>query len=193
MTRIISGSRGGRRIAVPPVGTRPTSDRVREAMFSSLDSQFVWSGLHVLDLYSGSGALGIEALSRGASHALFIENDARATAIIRKNLVDLGFSSTVVEANVATIARTAPPAGIPGSSAPYDLVFIDPPYDLPASDIQTALTGLTNRGWFADDVLAVVERSTRDLESPWPQGWSEVRRKAYGETTLWYGHIDSDG
>src|SRR5438067_2074266 len=90
MTRIVAGIAGGRRLRVPPAGTRPTSDRVREALFNMLAARMDFDGVRVLDLYAGSGALGLEALSRGASHALLVESDRKAAAVVRGNIADLG-------------------------------------------------------------------------------------------------------
>lgn len=124
--RIVAGSLGGRRIAVPPGrSTRPTSDRVREAVFAMLGDL---DGERVLDLFAGSGALGLEALSRGAASATFVERDPRAAAVIRRNIYDLGLAdaqAVVVQAPVAAALRTARERG-----DAYDLLFADPPYRL---------------------------------------------------------------
>jgi 16S rRNA (guanine966-N2)-methyltransferase len=124
--RIVAGRFGGRRIAVPPGrATRPTSDRVREALFSMLGPL---DGERVLDAFAGSGALGLEALSRGAGSALFVESDARAARVIRGNLADLGVpeeDAIVVQAPLSVALRTARERG-----DAYDLVFLDPPYRL---------------------------------------------------------------
>src|SRR5882757_857349 len=135
MTRVIAGSLGGRRISVPPAGTRPTSERVREALFSSLEASLGMAGLYVLDLCAGSGALGIEALSRGAGQALFVESDRRAANVLRRNLTDLGLDKVGV-------LRTAPAASVLAAPADrtYDLVLADPPYDIADSEVS---------GWLA--------------------------------------------
>ncbi|KAA1399860.1 16S rRNA (guanine(966)-N(2))-methyltransferase RsmD [Aeromicrobium ginsengisoli] len=179
MTRIIAGTYGGRRIQTPKGdGTRPTSDRVREAMFSSLESELGgFEGLHVLDLFAGSGALGLEALSRGATHAVFVESDARAVAVIKGNIKELGAagSATRMKAGAYVDSPVDPR---------FDLVFIDPPYDL-ATD---SVTGLVRRlqEHSATGALFVVERATRDPFT-WPEGVEGLRHKKYGETTVWYG------
>ncbi|HEX4244475.1 MAG TPA: 16S rRNA (guanine(966)-N(2))-methyltransferase RsmD, partial [Acidimicrobiales bacterium] len=130
MTRIIAGTVGGRRIVVPPVGTRPTSERVREALFSSLEASMGLAGLSVLDLCAGSGALGIEALSRGAGHALFVESDRRAATALSRNLTALRLTK-VGALRVATAETVlAAPA-----DRTYDLVLADPPYEVPDSEI----------------------------------------------------------
>lgn len=184
MTRIIGGRVGGRRIATPRgVGTRPTSDRVREALFSAIES---WcgslTGLRFLDLYAGSGAVGLEARSRGADAVTLVEHDRRTTILIRDNLRTLGFSQ--VEVVAGAVARVL--AGSP--SAPYDVVFLDPPYDLSTDDVLADLSALRRHGWLSEDAVVVVERSTRSGELIWPAGFVPARSKKYGETTLWYGH-----
>lgn len=180
MTRIIAGSLGGRRIETPKGdGTRPTSDRVREALFSALESELGgFEDLEVLDLFAGSGALGLEALSRGAARATFVESDRRAAATIRRNIDALELQHAVVQPIKAAtfVARPHDPA--------FDLVFIDPPYAL----VTQTVTGLVRmvKEHTADEALFVVERATRD-PFEWPVGTEAVRHKAYGETTLWYG------
>ncbi|VXC10300.1 16S rRNA (guanine(966)-N(2))-methyltransferase RsmD [Aeromicrobium sp. 9AM] len=180
MTRIIAGHYGGRRIETPKGdGTRPTSDRVREAMFSSIQSELGgFESLQVLDLFAGSGALGLETLSRGASHATFVESDARAAAVIKGNIKSLGVSgAAVVKATASGFLEREHDDG-------FDLVFLDPPYALPT----TQLTGLVRRAKeiSAAEALFVVERATRD-PFEWPEGVEGLRHKKYGETTVWYG------
>lgn len=181
MTRIIGGSAGGRRLATPPgEGTRPTSDRVREALFSALESWFgTWEGVRVLDLYAGSGALGLEACSRGAAHALLVEKDRRTAALVAGNARDLGLTAArVVTGSVRSVLTGHP-------DAPYDLVLSDPPYPLLDEDVDADLVALVEHGWLADSALVVVERSRRSREPRWPDGFLLERRRKYGETTLW--------
>ncbi|MFE5287341.1 16S rRNA (guanine(966)-N(2))-methyltransferase RsmD [Nocardia sp. NPDC056611] len=178
MTRIVAGTAGGRRLRVPPAGTRPTSDRVREALFSFLHARMDFDGLHVLDLYAGSGALALEALSRGASHALLIEADRKAAAIIRGNIGDLGLPGAELRQNsVGSVLSGAAPER-------YDLVFSDPPYDLDVADVQSDLRSLAENGWLHDDALIVVERSTRSPDLVWPDGFAPLKSRTYGETRL---------
>jgi len=185
MTRIIGGSAGGRRINTPRgVSTRPTSDRVREALFSAVEA---WcgslSGLRVLDLYAGSGAVGLEARSRGAGVVTLVEHDRRTAALITENVRTLGFTQrieVVVGAVAATLAR-AP-------RTPYDLVFLDPPYALPAEDVDRDLAALVAHGWLVPSALVVLERGSRGSDPTWPEGLVADRDKKYGETVLWYGH-----
>lgn len=187
--RIIAGAASGRRLAVPRSGTRPTSDRVREALFSSLSSSFGgWEGVRVLDLYAGSGALGLEALSRGAAHVTFVERSPRAVSILRANIATVGIPGTdvVVREALATVSGAAP-------TEPFDLVLADPPYDIAVEDVRDVLSALARPGWTADNALAIVERSARARDEPWPAHeecstyWELLRRKDYGDTSLWYG------
>lgn len=182
MTRIIAGTYGGRQIKTPKGdGTRPTSDRVREAMFSSIESELggFGDGLWVLDLFAGSGALGLEALSRGAESATFVESDRRAATVIKGNLADLG----VRGGHVITTSASGFVGGH-HDDPPFGLVFIDPPYAL-ATDLVIGLVR-TLHEHAASDALFVVERATRD-PFVWPEGVEGLRSKKYGETTLWYG------
>lgn len=187
MTRIIGGTARGRRLRTPAGdNTRPTSDRVREAMFSAIDSALgTLSGLRFLDLYAGSGAVGLEAMSRGAGAVTLVEHDRRTASLIRENVRTLGFSAVDVVTSTVSRAVEQPP------SLPYDVVFLDPPYSLPTSDVRRALSALLAKGWLAEDALLVVERSSRDGEFDWPPGLVGDRAKKYGETTLWYGHAAS--
>ncbi|MET7618685.1 16S rRNA (guanine(966)-N(2))-methyltransferase RsmD [Streptomyces sp. NPDC005408] len=188
MTRVIAGAAGGRRIAVPPgTGTRPTSDRAREGLFSSWESLLgTLSGIRVADLYAGSGAVGLEALSRGASHALLVEADNRAARIVRENVRALGLPGAEVRTGKAEQIVTGP-----APADPYDVVFLDPPYAVTDDDLREILLTLRRQGWLADDALATVERSTRGGEFVWPQGFEPLRARRYGEGTLWYGRAAS--
>ena len=171
MTRIIAGTHRGRQLAVPPGAvTRPTSDRAREGMFSSLQSLLDLEGAVVLNLYAGSGALGLEALSRGAASATLVESDERALAVLRRNTEALGLPAVVVGLEVERF--------LAGTPEPYDLVLLDPPYDL-----EIDLAALVP--WAAD--VVVVERRSRGPQLTWPAGLEAVRSRRYGEATLWYG------
>ena len=173
-----SGRRSG-------TGTRPTTDRVRESLFNVLDARMELAGAVVLDLYAGSGALGIEALSRGAASATFVESDRRAAAVITANLATLGITgATVRSANVAAVV-----AG--GADRPADLVFADPPYELPAADVEAVLAALADRGWVANGAIAVVERAASGPTLAWPAGWTPGRDRRYGDTRLEFGDFVS--
>ncbi|MBQ1014003.1 16S rRNA (guanine(966)-N(2))-methyltransferase RsmD [Micromonospora sp. M51] len=184
MTRIVAGTLGGRRIAAPPgAGTRPTSDRVREALFSAVQADVDLDGARFADLYAGSGAVGLEALSRGARHVLLVESDPRAARVIRENVAALraGPVARLVTGKVATVLAAGP------DGEPYDVVFADPPYAVPDEEITAMLAALVDGGWLAPDALVVVERSRRTREFDWVEGITAERSRRYGETTLWYG------
>jgi 16S rRNA (guanine(966)-N(2))-methyltransferase RsmD len=183
VSRIVAGVLGGRRLATPPGrGTRPTSDRVREALFSTLDTMVDLDGARVADLYAGSGAVGLEAASRGASHVLLVESDPRAARTARDNVSTLGVGDRVrlSRASVEQALATRP-------EQPYDLVFADPPYSVPDTAIDAMLTGLAENGWLAEGAVVVVERSSRDAPVTWVPGITAERGRRYGETMLWYG------
>lgn len=184
MTRIIGGTAGGRRLLTPRgVHTRPTSDRVREALFSAVES---WCGslrgLRFLDLYAGSGAVGLEAWSRGAGVVTLVEQDRRTAAMITTNARTLGFSRADVRVGAVAGALHRQPA------APYDIAFLDPPYPLSEEDVTADLSALVEHDWLVPGALLVVERSLRTGEPTWPEGVVDMRSRRYGETVLWYGH-----
>jgi len=189
MTRVIAGAAGGRRLAVPPgTGTRPTSDRAREGLFSTWQSLLggPLEGERVLDLFAGSGAVGLEALSRGAGHTLLVEADARAARVIRENVKNLGLPGAEVRSGKAEqIIQSPAPAD------PYDLVFLDPPYRVTDHDLRETLLTLRSGGWLAPEAIVTVERSTRGGEFSWPDGFEAIRARRYGEGTFWYGRAAS--
>ena len=194
MTRIVAGSLGGRTIAVPPKGTRPTSDRVREAIFSRLTHLDVLDGARVLDLYAGSGALGLEAASRGAAEVTLVDSARPAADVARKNVATLRLTTVRVvtetaERFAAALAGAGPRAGsaaTSGRTAALDLVFLDPPYDLDETTLAAVLTHLAAPDVLADDAVVVVERSIRTPEPTWPDGLAAFARKDYGETAVYY-------
>lgn len=180
MTRIIAGVLGGRRIHTPKgSGTRPTSDRTREALFSSLTARGALDGARVLDLFAGSGALGIEAVSRGAASAVLVDHDPGAVAAIRRTLADLGLRRDQV-----SVQSRAVRAYLSGAPRPHDLVLIDPPYDLNEASLAELLENLTD-GWLAAQAIVVVERSVRSPEPTWPDALERVQERTYGETAIW--------
>ena len=189
MTRVIGGLARGRRLAVPVRGTRPTSDRVRESMFSSLDADLVaggsaWADVVALDLYAGSGALGLEALSRGARAAYLVESDRAAARTLTANAEAVGLPGAQVLVRRAEALASAP-APDPGAS----LVLLDPPYDVDAAAIRALLGRLAASGWIVDGARVVVERPSRDAEDPLPAGWASSPRRRFGDTCLWYGRV----
>jgi 16S rRNA (guanine966-N2)-methyltransferase len=194
VTRIIAGSARGRRLETPKGDrTRPTSDRVREALFSAMES---WAGslhgLRVLDLYAGSGAIGLEAWSRGAAAVTLVESDRPTADLIRRNARTLGCDVAEVRAVTVGSALAIAPA------SPYDVVFSDPPYPLSEDDLAHDLALLGTHHWLAvQDALVVVERGSRSPEPTWPAGVAPLagkrRMKKYGETTLWYAATGDEG
>ena len=187
MPRIIAGALGGRTIPGPPgKGTRPTSDRVREALFSRLDGWDAVAGARVLDLYAGTGALALEALSRGAEHAVLVEVHAPTARQLRRTAGELGLAAQV-EVRPGKAATVA--AGLAGHDA--TLVFLDPPYDVATEDLEALL--LTLRRALTDDALVVLERSSRSRPLVWPEGWADDGTKSYGETVLQFGGPVGEG
>jgi 16S rRNA (guanine966-N2)-methyltransferase len=179
VTRIVAGTAGGRRLVVPPRGTRPTSERVREALFNAIESAFDLDGAAVLDLYAGSGALGLEALSRGASRVTFVESDRNALSVLRKNVATIGIpGAQVVPGRVLTVLQA-------GTAEPYDVVLADPPYA--DEDMDAVLKALD--GWTRPGALVVLERSVRSADPVWPSPLEALRTKRYGDTALhWACH-----
>ncbi|WP_020107257.1 16S rRNA (guanine(966)-N(2))-methyltransferase RsmD [Nocardia sp. 348MFTsu5.1] len=176
MTRIIAGSARGRRLAVPAAGTRPTTDQVRESVFNILTNRIDFSGLVVFDLFAGSGALGLEALSRGAGSAILVESDAKAAKVIGGNITSSGLSGArLVRRRVADYLRGGAPVA--------DLVFADPPYDLPGEQVDEMLT-LLSGGALAPGGMVVLERSVRSAATGWPDAFGEPEIRKYGETRV---------
>ncbi len=205
MTRVIAGEAGGRRLAVPPgTTTRPTSDRGREGLFASLLSELgTFDGRRVLDLYAGSGAIGLEALSRGAERVLLVESDRRAAAVIKANVAAVGMPGATVAVDRVERLLSRPPVGAsaaasasagPSASAEagrYDVVLADPPYALAEAALTRVLT-LLEGGWLADGALVVIERATRSGPLDWPPGYLPSKSRRYGEATFWYGWHGSE-
>ena len=184
MTRIVAGSAKGRRLAVPQRGTRPTSERAREALFSSLAGLVDIDGARVLDLFAGTGAVGLEALSRGAAWATFVDSDRTACEILRANVATVGIER-------ADIHRRQAAAYLVGAGAdePYDLAFLDPPYAFGEQPLGVLLATLATSDWLAPEAVVVVERSARSPEPRWPEAVEPVKQKRYGEGLLWYGRV----
>jgi 16S rRNA (guanine966-N2)-methyltransferase len=201
VARVIAGEAGGRRLAVPGGrDTRPTSDRAREGLFATIVSMLgSLDGARVLDLYAGSGAVGLEALSRGAEHVLLVEHGARAARVIRENIEAIGLSGAVLAADRVerVLARGPAPAGAQDAPAGaqdddtvggrYDVVFADPPYALADAAVSQVLSLLAGQGWLAPGALVIVERATRSGPVNWPDGFVPDRARRYGEATFWYG------
>lgn len=177
VTRIVAGRAGGRTLTVPPHVTRPTSERVREALFNSLETAGDLDETRVLDLYAGSGALGLEALSRGAADVLFVESDRRAAQVLRTNVAAVGLGGHVRQGAAEAVVAE-------GSPRPFDVVLIDPPYALAGDTLTTVLKGLVSGGWLTESGLVVVERAVRDGDPAWPAGLAALSTKRYGGTAL---------
>jgi 16S rRNA (guanine966-N2)-methyltransferase len=181
MTRIVAGQWGGRRLDVPPGdGTRPTSDRVREAMFASLHSALGgFDKVRVLDLFAGSGALGLEALSRGAEHADLVELSAKAAQVAQRNVAELAAPAVVHRMSAERFLASAP-------AKPYHLLMLDPPYAMATEDLRQLVARLEVGSWRDEHSVIVVERSIKDPWA-WPDTVTAIRDKRYGQTQLWYG------
>lgn len=186
MTRIIAGVAKGRRLTVPKQGTRPTSDRVRESMFSAIAAHLLkagrdWQQISVLDLYSGTGALGLEALSRGANRVVMVEKARAAGDVIRANMTAVALpGAEIIVGDVGAIKARL-------GAQPFDLVLADPPYELASTSISTVLLGLEVSGLLTQSALVIVERTSMDRQSPFPLPWEVLQRRRHGDTTLWYG------
>ena len=185
MTRIIAGTAGGRRL-VTAAGrtTRPTSDRTREGLFATvLAIRGGLAGAAVLDLYAGSGAVGLEALSRGASDVMMVESDPRAAAVIRANIAAIGLAGAQLVAGKVERVLALGPDG-----RQRDFVFADPPYALSDLELEQMLAALVSQRWLTPGAIVTVERATRSGPPTWPSGYEPDRSRKYGEATLWYGH-----
>jgi len=186
VARVIAGEAGGRRLTVPGGReTRPTSDRAREGLFATIFS-IVGSlaGARVLDLYAGSGAVGLEALSRGAAHVFLVESGTRAGRVIKANIAALGLpgAEVIVDRVERVLAR-----GPEDTRGRYDIVFADPPYALDGEEVSAILSALADRAWLAPGALVIVERATRSGPVRWPAAYVQDRARRYGEATFWYG------
>jgi 16S rRNA (guanine966-N2)-methyltransferase len=185
VTRIIAGVARGRRLSVPSgTRTRPTGDRAREGLFATITAvRGPLREARFLDLYAGSGAVGLEALSRGAARALFVESDPAAARVIRGNIAAVGLpGGDVITAAAAPVLRRGP-----GGEAAFDVVVADPPYAAGDDEVTAMLVALAEHGWLAAGALLAVERATRSGPVLWPPGYRPDRSRRYGEATFWYG------
>ena len=193
VSRIIAGSAGGRRISMPPgSATRPTTDRVREAIFSAIAAWAATSAaapeealadLGFCDLYACSGAVGLEAASRGAARVLLVEQNRLAAQHIRRSAAQLGLNVNVKVADVTSLLYHAPATG-------FDIVFADPPYDHASETIDAQLVTLIDHGWVSRPGLVVLERSRRSPPPKWPGAVSTTWTRAYGETEVYFGSME---
>ena len=190
--RIIAGVAKGRSLSSVAGATRPTSDRAREAIFSTLTSEFGdFLGLHILDLFSGSGAIGLEALSRGASLVHCVEKDDSATKTISKNSELVQKAQTVgafhlfhmsVQKFVEELAQNQ-----------YHFVYIDPPYDFADSELTSILGKLLSNNFFKDDAVIAIERASKTAQPAWPAGYEPSRTKVYGQASIYYANHAKNG
>ena len=188
MTRIIAGFAGSRELKVPKEGTRPTSDRVREALFSALDAADLIRGSRVLDLYAGTGALGLEAMSRGAKHVGLVENNAKAAKIIRHNARMVAHAGGK-EAGSFEVRQESVGSFLSQSRSMWNLVLIDPPYSVTNEELELVLETLSRE--MTRDGVVVVERSARDRVFTAPEKMTIFRTKDYGDTVLvWLEIVD---
>ncbi|MFP4149654.1 MAG: 16S rRNA (guanine(966)-N(2))-methyltransferase RsmD [Nitriliruptoraceae bacterium] len=178
--RIVAGLAKGRRLAAPPgAAVRPTADRVREALFSSLQPRLL--GAHVLDLYAGSGALGLEAASRGAARVVLVERDRRVLEVLRSNVAAVGLAG--VEVVAGEVAAVLAGRGTPKlTAAPFDLVLADPPYATPGEEVEAVLAALVDH--LAADAEVVLERDRHAAAPRWPEGLEVRTPRRYGATVL---------
>lgn len=196
MSRIISGAAGGVRLAsVPGDNTRPTTDRVKESLFSKLESYDIIRDARVLDAFGGSGALGCEALSRGAASVTLLDIYPKAVAVIRKNVAAVekamgrtGAGSSSAAGSVARVQQSQALTYVKSASGPWDLVFADPPYAMPNEQVSELLEALTPK--LAEGAVVVVERSSRDAEPVWGEGMYCFSTRQHGETVLYYVEPD---
>ena len=151
---------------------------MRESLFNIVTARLDLNGLSVLDLYAGSGALGLEALSRGAASALFVESDRRAAIVLERNIATLGLpGATLRRGLVATVLAA-------GAAAPVDIVLADPPYEVDAAEVDAVITALTTHRWARDGTLLIVERAAAGAPLCWPSGWQPWEPRVYGDTRL---------
>ena len=184
--RIIAGRAKGRNIDAVASATRPTSDRAREALFSTLASEFGdFEGLHVLDLYAGTGAIALEALSRGASVVHAVEKDEPAAQAIEKNYENIKSAQCPGMFHLYTMGVNRFLQD--KAQLRYHFVYVDPPYDLDDLDVVETLIQLVSGCFLHPQALIAVERNSRVREISWPDGLEQVREKNYGQATIFYG------
>ena len=183
--RIIAGLAKGRNLISPSGATRPTSDRAREALFSTLESEFgSINDLTVLDLYCGSGAVGAEALSRSAAVVYAVDNDEKATSVTRQNFAllenisGIGTTSVITSSVGKFLDKT--------SELKFDVVFLDPPYDLPNNEIEKTLSSLVKNGFLKSSAVIAIERDSKSKRLNWPLGLKELKERKYGAATIFY-------
>ena len=190
MTRIIGGLAGSLQLTSPAKSTRPTSDRIRESIFNRLESQAALGNARVLDLFAGTGALGLEALSRGAVSLQMVENNRQAYSVCQRNARSVTDALTRQEEEVAWQISPLDSGAFAGTGGPYDLVFIDPPYEYANASLESLLGKL--KPTLSKEALVIVERSSRTDEPALPQGYTLESRKDYGDTSVYWLELASD-
>ena len=185
--RIIAGVAKGRTLGTVAGATRPTSDRAREGLFSSLLSEFGdFLGLHVLDLFGGSGAIALEALSRGASLVHIVEKDNDAQKTIENNFELVNKNKPAGKFHLYSMSAQRFVSDPPKER--YHIVYIDPPYEFLDSEVEDILSKLHEGGFLKDDALIAVERTAKRSNFSWPTGFTAVRERNYGQATIFYGN-----
>lgn len=190
--RIIAGVAKGRSLSSVAGATRPTSDRAREAIFSTLTSEFGdFLGLQILDLFAGSGAMGLEALSRGASLVHCVEKDDAAAKTISTNASLVQKAQPVGVFHLFHMSAQKFVEGTPQNQ--YHFIYIDPPYDFSDSEISTILEKLHENNFFKDDAVIAIERASKTKQPVWPQGYEPSRTKVYGQASIYYANYAKNG
>lgn len=187
--RIIAGSAKGRTLVTPAGVTRPTSDRTREGIFSALESEIgTCEGITFLDLYGGTGAVGLEALSRGAAEVIAVEKDVKAANVCRenyeliKNVVTGRFSVLRMSVDAFLDLDT-------NKESHFDVIYLDPPYDVPNSTIEKVLSKIIERKILRSDGVVIAERASRSNAFSWPQGYTPIKERKYGEGTVYFAQF----
>jgi len=190
--RIIAGVAKGRSLSSVAGATRPTSDRAREAIFSTLTSEFGdFLGLQILDLFAGSGAMGLEALSRGASLVHCVEKDDAAAKTISTNASIVQKAQPVGAFHLFHMSVQKFVEGTPQNQ--YHFIYIDPPYDFSDSEISTILEKLHANNFFKDGAVIAIERASKTTQPVWPQGYEPSRTKVYGQASIYYANYAKNG
>jgi len=190
--RIIAGVAKGRSLSSVAGATRPTSDRAREAIFSTLTSEFGdFLGLQILDLFAGSGAMGLEALSRGASLVHCVEKDDAAAKTIATNASLVQKAQPVGVFHLFHMSAQKFVEGTPQNQ--YHFIYIDPPYDFSDSEISTILEKLHANNFFKDGAVIAIERASKTAQPVWPQGYEPSRTKVYGQASIYYANYAKNG
>jgi 16S rRNA (guanine966-N2)-methyltransferase len=187
--RIVAGSARGRRLEAPASVTRPTSDRAREGLFSTLEHLLgTMNAKRVLDLYAGTGAIGLEAASRGASQVDLVENGWQAVQVCRSNVKSLDFNN--VKVHSLTVEKWLASALPSAANAPYDVIIMDPPYPESNEKVEEVLAQIIKEGWLVDNGVVAVERDVKSAEFTWPAGLSQERARRYGHAVVRYATKD---